>query len=46
MVAKFGGFKGRKCDGFPGAKTVWIGLGIIRGYLIVNEHMKSMNNVS
>ena len=46
MVAKFGGFKGRKCDGFPGAKTVWIGLGVIRGYLIVNEHMKSNNNVS
>ena len=46
MVAKFGGFKGRKCDGFPGAKTVWIGLGVIRGYLIVNEHMKSINNVS
>jgi len=45
MVAKFGGFKGRKCDGFPGAKTVWIGLGIIRGYLIVNEHMNSMKNV-
>ena len=46
MVAKFGGFKGRKCDGFPGAKVVWIGLGIIRGYLIVNEHMRTMNNVS
>lgn len=46
MVAKFGGFKGRKCDGFPGAKAVWSGLSIIRGYLIVNEHMKTMNNVT
>jgi transposase len=40
MVAMYGGFKGRKCDGFPGAKTVWIGLGIIRGYLIVKEDME------
>jgi hypothetical protein len=40
LVAMYGGFKGRKCDGFPGAKTVWIGLGIIRGYLIVKEDME------
>ena len=26
MVASFGGFLNRKGDGFPGAKTLWIGL--------------------
>jgi hypothetical protein len=26
MVASLGGFLGRKHDGFPGPKTLWIGL--------------------
>jgi hypothetical protein len=26
MVASLGGFLNRKCDGFPGPKTLWIGL--------------------
>jgi hypothetical protein len=26
MVASLGGFLGRKCDGHPGTKTIWLGL--------------------
>jgi hypothetical protein len=26
LIARFGGFLGRKGDGEPGAKTLWIGL--------------------
>lgn len=35
IIAKMGGFPGRKSDGFPGAKTLWIGLGTIRGHLAI-----------
>jgi hypothetical protein len=26
MVARLGGFLGRKCDGEPGTQTLWLGL--------------------
>jgi len=26
MIAKFGGFLGRKSDGHPGTKVMWIGM--------------------
>jgi hypothetical protein len=42
-VAKLGGFIGRKGDGFPGAKTLWIGLGTIRNYLYVKESLAGSN---
>jgi len=34
MVASFGGFLNRKGDGFPGPKTLWIGLQRIRDFTI------------
>ena len=36
MAAKLGGYLGRKGDGLPGAKTLWIGLGKIRSYIEVS----------
>jgi hypothetical protein len=30
MLAKLGGFLGRKHDGFPGPKAIWIGLQRLR----------------
>ena len=42
MVAKIGGFIGRKSDGFPGTKTLWIGLGNVRTYLLIHQHLTSI----
>ena len=42
-VAKLGGFIGRKSDGFPGAKTLWIGLSMIQGHLIITEALKGVS---
>ncbi|MEG5037310.1 IS4 family transposase [Microcoleus sp. AT3-D2] len=40
-IAKFGGFLGRKHDGFPGVKTLWRGLrrldDIMTGWLLFNQ---------
>lgn len=33
VVASFGGFLGRKCDGEPGPKTLWIGLQRMRDFV-------------
>lgn len=32
LVATLGGFLGRKCDGEPGVKTIWIGLQRVMEY--------------
>lgn len=34
MVAGFGGFLNRKCDGFPGSESLWIGLQRVRDFAI------------
>jgi len=34
IIAGFGGFLGRKSDGFPGAKTLWEGMEKVRNYAI------------
>ena len=34
MIAKLGGYQGRKCDGPPGPKTIWIGLQRMRDFAI------------
>jgi hypothetical protein len=33
MLAKLGGFLGRKHDGFPGPKAIWIGLQRLRDFM-------------
>jgi hypothetical protein len=43
MVAKKGGFIGRKGDGFPGPKTLWQGLSDIRIYLCIHRRMSGMD---
>ena len=42
MIAKRGGFIGRKSDGFPGTKTLWIGLGEIRAYLNIHQLLSNL----
>lgn len=42
MVAKIGGFIGRKGDGFPGPKTLWLGLSEIRIYLCIHYRMSEV----
>jgi hypothetical protein len=37
MVASFGGFLNRKHDGFPGAKSLWIGLQRTRDFVLAME---------
>lgn len=34
IIAGFGGFLGRKSDGFPGAKTLWEGMEKVRHYAL------------
>ncbi len=34
IIAGFGGFLGRKNDGFPGAKTLWEGMEKVRHYAL------------
>jgi Transposase Tn5 dimerisation domain len=42
MIAKLGGFIGRKSDGFPGTKKLWIGLGEIRTYLHIHQLLSNI----
>jgi hypothetical protein len=41
MVATFGGFLNRKSDGFPGPKTLWIGLQRIPDFVVALEAQRS-----
>jgi len=34
MIARFGGFLGRKCDGAPGPKAIWEGIEKVQDYAI------------
>ena len=42
MVARFGGFLNRKHDGFPGPKTIWIGIQRCRDFALAIEAHKKM----
>nr|WP_328988018.1 IS4 family transposase [Thiorhodovibrio winogradskyi] len=42
MVASLGGFLNRKCDGFPGPKTLWIGLQRIPDFVRALEAYRSV----
>jgi hypothetical protein len=42
MVAGFGGFLNRKHDGFPGPKTIWIGIQRCRDFALAIESHKQM----
>ncbi|MES1226707.1 MAG: IS4 family transposase [Bacteroidota bacterium] len=42
VVASFGGFIGRKSDGFPGAETLWLGLQRVRDFKIALAAAKAM----
>lgn len=40
QIAQLGGFLGRKCDGEPGVKTLWIGLQRVRDFVQGMEFMR------
>ncbi len=42
MVASLGGFLNRKRDGFPGPKTLWIGLQRIPDFMPAMEAMQNV----
>lgn len=42
IIAGFGGFLGRKSDGFPGVQTLWIGLHRVRGFVIALKVQKDV----
>lgn len=42
-IAKLGGFLGRKSDGDPGPKTIWLGLKKVREFITAIEQHKKIN---
>ena len=44
-IAMLGGFLGRKGDGEPGVKTLWLGFQRIRDFVEGIEHMRSINAI-
>ncbi len=44
MIASFGGFLNRKGDGFPGPKTLWIGLQRNRDFVLALHAQKALTN--
>ena len=44
MIASFGGFLNRKGDGFPGPKTLWIGLQRNRDFVLALQAQKAATN--
>ncbi len=44
MIAGFGGFLKRKCDGYPGSESIWIGLQRIRDFAIGIEAQNAISN--
>ena len=44
-IAMLGGFLGRKGDGEPGVKTLWLGFQRIRDFVEGVEHMRSINAI-
>lgn len=44
QIAMLGGFLGRKCDGEPGVKTLWLGFARIKDFVEGVEHMRQLQN--
>lgn len=44
LIASLGGYLGRKCDGPPGPKTMWIGLQRMRDFVIALEAFAAMGS--
>jgi hypothetical protein len=44
MIAKLGGFLGRKYDGYPGTKVMWIGIQRMRDFTLAWETFNSMKS--
>lgn len=42
QIATLGGFLGRKCDGEPGVKTLWLGMQRLRDFVEGMEHMRAI----
>lgn len=43
QIAMLGGFLGRKCDGEPGVKTLWLGFQRVRDFVEGVEHMRAIH---
>ncbi|CAK0766816.1 hypothetical protein CCP4SC76_4610003 [Gammaproteobacteria bacterium] len=44
MVAGLGGFLNRKGDGFPGPKTIWVGLQRVADFVLALEAQRSVGD--
>jgi hypothetical protein len=44
MIAKLGGFLGRKSDGYPGSKIMWIGIQRMKDFTLAWETFHSIGN--
>jgi hypothetical protein len=44
QIATLGGFLGRKSDGEPGVKTLWLGFARVRDFVEGVEHMRQLQN--
>ena len=44
QIAMLGGFLGRKCDGEPGVKTLWLGMQRLRDFVEGIAHMQAIYN--
>jgi hypothetical protein len=42
LVASLGGFLNRKRDGFPGPKTLWIGLQLAADFVLALEAQRAV----
>jgi hypothetical protein len=42
-IAMLGGFLGRKCDGEPGVKTLWLSFARLRDFVRGFEFMRSID---
>ncbi|MDD2884379.1 MAG: IS4 family transposase [Dechloromonas sp.] len=45
QIAMLGGFLGRKCDGEPGVKTLWLGIQRLRDFVVGMEHGQKIYDV-
>ena len=43
MIAKLGGFLGRKSDGEPGTQVMWIGMQRMRDFTLAWETFQSLH---
>lgn len=46
MLAELGGFLGRKCDGFPGPKPIWIGLQRLKDFVWAIQRYQAVMSFS